>query len=121
MTWATRRCEPTSAFDCYLGGAAAAEGKLYRSRLLGTCGTLGNLWTSPSFPRVASLESVHVHPLATNLRNVGAGPECKVSAQAAGKTTSYPCEITNLVLIAGDRISDTLWRAKDRTLEYHRY
>jgi hypothetical protein len=47
--------------------------------------------------------------------------ECKVSAQAAGKTTSYPCEITNLVLIAGDRISDTLWRAKDRTLEYHRY
>jgi hypothetical protein len=47
--------------------------------------------------------------------------ECKVSAQAAGKTTSYPCEIMNLVLIAGDRISDTLWRAKDRTLEYHRY
>jgi hypothetical protein len=47
--------------------------------------------------------------------------ECKVSAQAAGKTTSYPCEITYLVLIAGDRISDTLWRAKDRTLEYHRY
>ncbi|HYT96376.1 MAG TPA: hypothetical protein VEO36_03570, partial [Casimicrobiaceae bacterium] len=58
--------------------------------------------------------------LATGAR----GPvfiECNVSAQAAGKTTSYPCEITNLVLIAGDRISDTLWRAKDRTLEYHRY
>ena len=64
---------------------------------------------------------------ATSSRGTGDAPQASTVPdparvpQAAGKSTSYPCEITNPVLIAGDRISDTLLRAKDRTLECHRY
>ena len=47
--------------------------------------------------------------------------ECKVSAQPVGKATSYPCEIASLVLIAGDRVSDTLRRGKGQAFEYHHY
>ena len=54
----------------------------------------------------------------------GRGPvfvECKVSAQTSGKITSYPCEVVSLVLIADNRVTESLWRARDRTLEYYRY
>ena len=47
--------------------------------------------------------------------------ECKVSAQPVGRATSYPCEIAGLVVIAGDRVSDTLWRGKGQPFEYHHY
>jgi hypothetical protein len=48
--------------------------------------------------------------------------ECRVSAHTAGKITSYPCEVVSLVLIADNRVTDSLWRARDgRALEYHRY
>jgi len=47
--------------------------------------------------------------------------ECKVSAQVSGKITSYPCEVMSLVLIADNRIIESLWRARNRTLEYYRY
>ncbi len=47
--------------------------------------------------------------------------ECKVSAQTVGRTTAYPCEIASLVLIAGDRVSDTLRRGKGQAFEYHHY
>jgi hypothetical protein len=47
--------------------------------------------------------------------------ECKVSAQPVGRATSYPCEIASLVVIAGDRVSDTLWRGKGQAFEYHHY
>jgi hypothetical protein len=47
--------------------------------------------------------------------------ECKVSAQTVGRVTTYPCEIASLVLITGDRVSDTLWRGKGQAFEYHHY
>jgi len=47
--------------------------------------------------------------------------ECKVSVQTVGRTTSYPCEVASLVVITGDRISDSLWRSRDQKLVYHRY
>jgi hypothetical protein len=47
--------------------------------------------------------------------------ECKVSAQVSGRITSYPCEITSLVLIADNRITESLWRGRNRALEYFRY
>ena len=47
--------------------------------------------------------------------------ECTVAAQTAGRITSYPCEVTSLVLVSDNRITDMLWRARDRKLEYFRY
>jgi hypothetical protein len=47
--------------------------------------------------------------------------ECKVSAQTVGRAVTYPCEVTSLVVITGDRVSDSLWRARDQKLEYHHY
>jgi hypothetical protein len=47
--------------------------------------------------------------------------ECKVSAQTVGRAVTYPCEVTSLVVITGDRISDSLWRVRDQKLEYHHY
>jgi hypothetical protein len=47
--------------------------------------------------------------------------ECKVSAQTVGRVTSYPCEIASLVLMAADRVSDTLSRGKGQAFEYHHY
>jgi len=47
--------------------------------------------------------------------------ECKVGAQTAGRAVSYPCEVMSLVVINGDRISDSLWRSRDQKLEYHHY
>ncbi len=47
--------------------------------------------------------------------------ECKVSAQTVGRAISYPCEVASLVVVTGDRISDSLWRSRDQKLVYHRY
>jgi hypothetical protein len=47
--------------------------------------------------------------------------ECRISAQTTGRTTSYPCEVTRLALVADNRITDLLGRASNRTLEYYRY
>lgn len=47
--------------------------------------------------------------------------ECKVSAQTVGRAVNYPCEVVSLVIVGSDRISDSLWRARDRKLEYHHY
>jgi len=58
--------------------------------------------------------------LATGTR----GPvfiECRVSAQTVGRVVTYPCEVVSLVVVGSDNISDSLWRAKDQTLEYHHY
>ena len=47
--------------------------------------------------------------------------ECKVSAQTVGRAISYPCEVVSLIVVAGDRISDSLRRSRDQKLEYHHY
>jgi hypothetical protein len=47
--------------------------------------------------------------------------ECKVSAQTVGRAISYPCEVASLVVVNGDRISDSLWRSRDQKLVYHHY
>ena len=47
--------------------------------------------------------------------------ECKVSAQTVGRAISYPCEVASLVVVTGDRVSDSLWRSRDQKLEYHHY
>jgi hypothetical protein len=47
--------------------------------------------------------------------------ECKVSAQTVGRAISYPCEVASLVIVNGDRISDSLWRSRDQKLVYHHY
>src|SRR6266550_4247459 len=47
--------------------------------------------------------------------------ECKVSAQTVGRAISYPCEVVSLVVVASDRISDSLRRSRDQKLEYHHY
>jgi len=47
--------------------------------------------------------------------------ECKVSAQTAGRAISYPCEVVSLVVVTGDRISDSLRRSRDQKLEYYHY
>src|SRR3989440_7669834 len=43
--------------------------------------------------------------------------ECKVSTQTAGRAISYPCEFVSLVVVTGDRISDSLRRSRDQKLE----
>jgi hypothetical protein len=47
--------------------------------------------------------------------------ECKVGAQTIGRAVNYPCEVMSLVIITGDRVSDSLWRSRDHKLEYHHY
>ncbi|HEY3179933.1 MAG TPA: hypothetical protein VGL25_13735 [Casimicrobiaceae bacterium] len=47
--------------------------------------------------------------------------ECKVNAQTVGRAISYPCDVVSLVVVTGDRVSDSLWRSRDQKLEYHRY
>ena len=47
--------------------------------------------------------------------------ECKVSVQTVGRAISYPCEVASLVVVNGDRISDSLWRSRDQKLVYHHY
>jgi hypothetical protein len=47
--------------------------------------------------------------------------ECKVSAQTVGRAISYPCDVVSLVVLAGDRISDSLRRSRDQKLEYYHY
>ena len=47
--------------------------------------------------------------------------ECKLDAQTTGRTTHYPCEIVGIVVLTGDRVSDSLWRTRTSSLEYRRY
>jgi hypothetical protein len=47
--------------------------------------------------------------------------ECRVTPQAVGRVTSYPCEIDKLVAIVNDRVSESLWRARGGALDYFRY
>ena len=47
--------------------------------------------------------------------------ECKLAAQTNGRTTHYPCEIVGIVVLSGERVSDSLWRTKSSKLEYRRY
>jgi hypothetical protein len=47
--------------------------------------------------------------------------ECKVTAQTTGRVVHYPCELSSLVVVGSENISDSLRRAKDQKLEYHHY
>jgi hypothetical protein len=47
--------------------------------------------------------------------------ECKIVAQAAGRVTSYACEVEKLVSIVNDRVAESLWRGRGGTLDYYRY
>jgi len=47
--------------------------------------------------------------------------ECRVTAQATTRVTTYPCDVDKLVVIANDRVAESLTRGRNGVLEYYRY
>jgi len=47
--------------------------------------------------------------------------ECRVTAQTTTRVTTYPCDVEKLVVIANDRVAESLTRGRNGALEYYRY